>query len=157
MPKVSAFRVVVVVEEEEEVLEDSNTKSSALFEYISEHFARSSMAAEIYLASSAAEQHGIAIPASAANCTVHFPVPFDPALSNTLFAKYESSSPSSSFFFKHLAVISIKNDSKSPLFHSFNAMDCFSLSKPNTSLNKTTDSAINCMSAYSMPLCTIFT
>ena len=46
---------------------------------------------------------------------VHFPVPFWPAASRILVTR---GSPSSSLYFRMLAVISIRKESNSPLFQS---------------------------------------
>ena len=61
---------------------------------------------------------------------VHFPVPFWPAASRILVTR---GSPSSSLYFRMLAVISIRKESNSPLFqprsdHKLNSFD-FSQSK----------------------------
>ena len=57
-----------------------------------------------------------------------------------------------------LAVISMRNDSRSPSFHSSKIFgELFGRSAPSRWRIRSYASAISCMSAYSMPLCTIFT
>ncbi len=55
------------------------------------------------------------------------------------------------------AVISIRYDSRSPSFHAAKTSASASTSWPPTRRSRSYDSAISCMSAYSMPLWIIFT
>lgn len=58
------------------------------------------------------------VPYSSAEIAVHFPVPFCPALSRILGNRCV---PSASRYLRMLAVISIRNESNSVLFHSLKA------------------------------------
>ncbi len=88
-------------------------------------------------------------------CTVQTPVPLDPAWSTMTstsgFPVAASSWRSTS------AVISMRYDSRSPPFHSSNTSAMASGSWPPTRRSRSKDSAMSCMSAYSMPLWIIFT
>ena len=89
-------------------------------------------------------------PRSRAFCTVQRPVPFCSARSSTMSTKAlpvsASTWPSTS------AVISIKNDSRSPSFQVLKIWAISDADAPVACLIKSYASAINCMSAYSMPL-----
>ena len=94
-------------------------------------------------------------PSSSASWQVQRPVPFCSAWStieSTSGPPVEASSFASTF-----AVISIRNDSRSPSFHSSNTPAMSETLIPTACRSRSYDSAISCMSAYSMPLCTIFT
>jgi len=58
---------------------------------------------------------------------------------------------------KILAVISIKNESSSPAFHSSNTSASSSELRPPSVLRMSYASAMSCMSPYSMPLWIILT
>mmetsp|Transcript_39525 Transcript_39525/g.48916 ORF Transcript_39525/g.48916 Transcript_39525/m.48916 type:complete len:248 (-) Transcript_39525:713-1456(-) len=127
------------------LINDSNSILSALYDDKNRAF-------------NAAPIVGIATACINESRTVHIPVPFCPVLSNTLSTKYTLLSlPLSSIFLKICPVISIKNDFNSPLFHSSNTSPISLLLNPTTNFNISYASAINCISPYSIPLCTIFT
>ena len=84
---------------------------------------------------------------------VHMPVPFCFALSSIISS---SKLPVvSSFFKKTSAVISIKKLCNSVLFHSAKTLCSSAFDKPPAFFNTPYTSLINCMMAYSIPLCTI--
>ena len=76
---------------------------------------------------------GTATARSSATCTVHLPVPLDPALSST--ASTNQPSLSGSLTPKILAVMSIKNDSSGPAFHPANTAASAGASRPPTRLS----------------------
>ena len=102
----------------------------------------------------AAAIDGTGTPRSSATRAVHIPVPFWPALSST---RSTSQPPSGSGVAKISAVISTRNDSSGPAFQPRKVSARAGASRPPRRASRSYASARNCMSAYSMPLCTIFT
>ena len=86
---------------------------------------------------------------------VQRPVPFCSASSRIT----STSAPPvlASVFCRTSAVISIRNDSRSPEFHSSKIFPMAGASSPATCVSRSYASAMSWMSAYSMPLCTILT
>src|SRR6218665_61883 len=116
---------------------------------------RSSLSEDRLRASSAPAMDGTDTPRSSATCTVHLPVPFCPALSSTCST---SGLPvSGSFLRSTWRVVSSRKDSAMPWFHWVKRSASASVDSPSPRRSRSYVSASNCMSAYSMPLCTIFT
>lgn len=93
-------------------------------------------------------------PSSSADMTVHLPVPFWAAtsrMSSTMYA------PCESFAIRTFAVISVRYPLRSPRFQFAKISEMESLSRRLQFLRIEYVSAIICISAYSMPLCTILT
>ena len=97
----------------------------------------------------------IGTPRSRALCTVQRPVPFCSAASST--TSTNGLPVAASVCSRTSAVSSIRNDSRSPPFHSRKTSAISPGERSSTLRSRSKDSAISCMSAYSMPLCTIFT
>ena len=97
----------------------------------------------------------IGTPRSSAFCTVHRPVPFCSARSST--TSTNAFPVSASTWESTSAVISIRNDSRSPSFQVRKIWPISAALAPVPCLIRSYASAISCMSAYSMPLCTILT
>ena len=97
----------------------------------------------------------IGTPRSSAFCTVQRPVPFCSAWSRMM----STNAPpvSASTWLSTSAVISIRNDSRSPEFQVSKILPISAALAPVACLIRSYASAISCMSAYSMPLCTILT
>eukprot|EP01139_Manchomonas_bermudensis_P012829 Amastigsp_a350122_9.p3 type:complete len:139 gc:universal Amastigsp_a350122_9:551-967(+) len=94
------------------------------------------------------------MPQSSPAIAVHLPVPFWPATSRILVT---SGAPSSSLKARMSRVISMRNESSSPLFHSAKTSAIAAWSIPRASFIRWYASQMSCMSPYSTPLCTIFT
>ena len=95
-----------------------------------------------------------ATPSSSADITVHLPVPFWAAtsrMSSTMYA------PCESLAIKTFAVISVRYPLRSPRFQLAKISEMESLSRRLQFLRMEYVSAMICISAYSMPLCTILT
>ena len=92
------------------------------------------------------------MPASRAAIAVHLPVPFWPALSRILV---RSGSPSSSLNLRMLAVISMRKESRTPLFQVLKMSAISSSWRPRPRLRMSYASAISCMSPYSIPVVNI--
>ncbi len=98
---------------------------------------------------------GAGTPRSSADVEVHLPVPFWPAASSTTSTKLWP--VTGSFCFSTSAVISIRKLSSSPWFHCSKMAAHSATLLPSTVRSTWYASQMTCMSAYSMPLCTIFT
>ena len=94
-------------------------------------------------------------PRSSASCEVQRPVPFCSAWSR--IASTSGLPVPASVFCSTIAVISMRNDSRSPEFHSSKILPMAGASSPPTWVSRSYASAMSWMSAYSMPLCTILT
>ena len=106
-------------------------------------------------ANTASVMVGVATPSSSALMLVQRPVPF--CFATSRITSTMALPVSASFFFKMLAVISTRYEDSSPLFHSSQTFAISSGSMPSTCRMIVYTSAMSCMSAYSMPLWTIFT
>ena len=106
-------------------------------------------------ASSAAAMLGMGTPSVRPTCAVHWPVPFCPALSST--ASTRKPPPFGSRTVNTSAVSSMRNDSNGPRFQAANTSASASGLRPPARCSTSYASAMSCMSAYSMPLCTILT
>ena len=116
---------------------------------------RSVFIAEMIRLSTAALIVGIAAPTSRAFWLIHFPVPFCCASSRITSTSGRPVSGSTAA--STAAVISIRYDFSSPWFHS-RKISCSSVAvRPSPRDSRSYDSAISCMSPYSIPLWTIFT
>ena len=115
---------------------------------------RCDLSAERQRAKTASPMRVTGMPCSSASMPVHLPVPFWPAVSR-IFST--SGVPSASLNLRISAVISIKYESSSVLFHSVNAALISSQLMPSRPCIRWYASQQSCMSPYSMPLCTIFT
>ena len=98
---------------------------------------------------------GAGTPMSSAAVEVHLPVPFCPAASSTMSTNGLPVRGSSNA--RMSAVISTRNESSSPRFHSAKTAAHSLGVSPPMPRSRWKASQIICMSPYSMPLCTIFT
>ena len=118
-------------------------------------FFRSSRSADSPRANTASVMPVSGTPSPRASTAVQVPVPFCSAWSTIT----STSGPPvfSSVLASTFAVISMRNESRSPEFHSSKILAMAGASSPATWVSRSYASAMSWMSAYSMPLCTIFT
>src|SRR6266511_4312177 len=116
---------------------------------------RSALRADSMRANTASVMPVTGTPSSSAEETVQRPVPFCSASSRITST---SGLPlASSTLASTLAVVSIRNDSRSPWFQLANTPASSAGRSPSACPSRSYASAMSCMSAYSMPLWTIFT